>query len=223
MRIVKLLLPVVTAGLFTLVGCMSEVTQAEYTEGKQYSVIDPPIALKAPTEQHEVSEIFWYGCPHCFSLEPTIKDYLKTKPANIFFNRIPGTLGETWDYHAKLYYIGYILDRDGAKDLHGKIFNAVHVQRRPLPRFERGNTAKNDDNLRRFFESFGYTADEINKAMSSMELNSLLSYARDANTKSGIDSVPSIIVNGKYLTSPSRMTGSDKLIDVINYLTKLPR
>ncbi|MFZ1343372.1 thiol:disulfide interchange protein DsbA/DsbL [Thiothrix eikelboomii] len=223
MRIVKFLLPVVTAVLFTLVGCMSEVTQAEYTEGKQYSVIDPPIALKAPTGQHEVSEIFWYGCPHCFSLEPTIKEYLKTKPANVFFNRIPGTLGETWDYHAKLYYIGYILDRDGAKDLHGKIFNAAHVQRRPLPRFERGNTAKNDDNLRRFFESFGYTADEINKAMSSMELNSLLSYARDANTKSGIDSVPSIIVNGKYLTGPSRMTGSDKLIDVINYLTKLPR
>lgn len=222
MRMMKFFLPVLTAVLFALVGCMSEVTQAEYTEGKQYSIIDPPVALKAPTGQNEVTEIFWYGCPHCFHLEPTIKDYLKTKPANVFFNRVPGTLGETWDYHAKLFYIGYILDRDGAKDLHSKIFNAVHVQRRPLPRFERGNTAQNDDNLRRFFESFGYTTDEINKAMNSMELNSLLSYARDINTKSGIDSVPSIIVNGKYLTGPSRMTGADKLNDVINYLTTLP-
>jgi thiol:disulfide interchange protein DsbA len=56
-----------------------------------------------------------------------------------------------------------------------------------------------------------------------MELNTLLSYARDTNTKSGIDSVPSIIVNGKYLTGPSRMSDGDKLGDVINYLTKLPR
>lgn len=221
-RALKVFLPMATALLITLTGCMSEVTQAQYTEGKQYSVINPPVATQAPTGQVEVTEIFWYGCPHCFNLEPTIAAYIKQKPANVYFNRVPATLGETWDYHARLYYAGYILDRDGKNNLTSKIFNALHVQRRPAPRFERGNPAKNDENIRRFLESFGYKAEDINKALSSMELTTLMNHARDVSTKSGIDSVPSIIVNGKYLTGPSRMSSGDNLIDVINYLSKLP-
>ncbi len=215
-RVFKFFLPALTAMLVTLAGCMSEVTQAEYTEGKQYSVISPPVATQAPAGQVEVAEIFWYGCPHCFHLEPTINAYLKQKPANVYFNRIPGTLSKMWDFHGKMYYVGLLLDRDGSKGLHEKIFNAFHVQRRPIA------AIKDDDSMRKFFESLGYKTEEINAALASMELTTKMNFARDVNAKSGIDSVPSIIVNGKYLTGPSRMSGTDNLVDVINYLSKLP-
>ncbi len=210
-RVFNLLLPALAAILITLTGCMNEVS-AEYTEGKQYAVITPPVSTQAPDGKVEVAEIFWYGCPHCYNLEPTIAEYLKQKPENIYFNRIPATLSPKWAFHARLYYIGRMLDPDGSKNVHTKIFEAFHKQRRRID---------NDDAIRRYFESIGFKLDDINNAMKSMELNSMIAYATDISNKSKLDSVPTIIVNGKYLTGPSMMTGSDKLIDVINYLSKL--
>src|SRR5262249_8400621 len=64
-----------------------------------------------PTEQHtynpgkiEVAEFFWYGCPHCYNLEPFIESWLKKKPADVAFVRIPAILGDEWARAAAFFY-----------------------------------------------------------------------------------------------------------------------
>lgn len=185
----------------------------DFVEGQDYLVLFPELPLAAPAGKIEVTEIFWYGCPHCYSLEPVLKKYLaEEKPEYVFFRRVPGTLNPAWNYHAKLYYIGQMLDSDGAKGIHENIFNAVHQQRRRL---------QDDDSVKQFLISLGVAEADIDTAMKSLELESQLKEARSYNENSRAGSVPSLVVHGKYLTSPSMARGSARMLRLVNYLTEL--
>jgi thiol:disulfide interchange protein DsbA len=197
----------------TLTGCLSESSQADedIVEGKQYTVINPPIPTQVAAGQVEVTELFWYGCPHCYALEPTINKFLADKPANVVFQRIPATLSPRWVFHAKLYYVGKMLDPTGAQNVHGKIFESLQKQHRRID---------TDEALVRFFTELGYAPDKINGALQSMEMNAMLAHSTDIGTQSKADSVPVVIVNGKYLTSPSMTGGEEKFINTVKYLVK---
>ncbi len=214
MRVLSYTLP---ALLLVLAGLMAAVPDAQarrFTENVEYTVINPPLSTQAEKDQVEVAEVFWYGCPHCYHLEPTIEEYLKNKPDYVTFTRIPAMLDAKWSFHGKLFYVGSLLDPDDSKGVHDKIFTALQKQRRRI---------NNDDQLRRFFQSIGFKADEINNVLKSMELKTKLDYAREITKKSRVDSVPAVIVNGKYLTSPSLVSGNKKLLEVVNYLTDLEK
>ncbi|MGL4185288.1 MAG: thiol:disulfide interchange protein DsbA/DsbL [Thiotrichaceae bacterium] len=198
------------AAVLALSGCKPETSQAEeFKEGVYYGRINPPVPTQVGPNRVEVDELFWYGCPHCADLEPTIDKFLQTKPANVDFQRVPATISSRWRYHAVLYYVGKMLDPTGEKQLHKKTFDAIQKQRRRID---------NDDALRRFFTEQGYSLDKINGALNSMEMKAAMARADEIGQKSGADSVPMIIINGKYITSPS-MAG-DKLLPVVNYLIK---
>lgn len=185
---------------------------SEFIEGQDYLTLFPELPLAAPAGKIEVTEIFWYGCPHCYSLEPVLKKYLaEEKPEYVFFRRVPGMLNASWNYHAKLYYIGQLLDSDGKKGVHEAIFNAVHQQRRRL---------QDDASVKQFLISLGITEAAIDAAMKSLELDSQLKAAASYNESSRAGSVPSIVVQGKYLTSPSMARGSARMLRLVNYLAE---
>ncbi len=198
--------------LVTLTGCIPDASQAEeFKQGEHYTVIANPIPTNAPEGKVDVTELFWYGCPHCFALEPTIEKFLKNKPENIVFQRVPATLSPRWAYHARLFYVGQMLDPNGEKHIHTKIFEAIQKQHRRID---------NDDALMRFFTDNGFSTEQVRNVLSSMEMMANLARADEIGSKSGADSVPTIIVNGKYMTSPSMVGSEEKLLQVIDYLSK---
>lgn len=198
--------------LFIVTGCVPESGQAEeFKEGVDYTLISPPVPVQAADGKVEVAELFWYGCPHCYHLEPTINKFLQNQPANVEFRRVPATLSPRWVFHARLFYVGQLLDPDGSKHVHAKIFDAIQKQRRQI---------NNDDALRRFFTGIGFSADQVNNALKSMELNAMMARADEVGKMSKADSVPNIIINGKYLTSPSMVGNEEKLLKVMDYLIR---
>lgn len=201
------------AAALTLSGCIPETSQAqEFKEGTHYVTINPPIPTQAEAGKVEVLELFWYGCPHCLSLEPTIEKFLANKPTNVVFQRVPATISPRWAYHAKVFYVGQMLDPDGSKGVHKKIFDAIQVQRRKIA---------DDAALTRFFEELGFTKEQVGNALNSMEMNAKLARADEVGNKSQADSVPTIIVAGKYRTSPSMAGSEETLLQVIAHLVKL--
>lgn len=184
---------------------------SEFIEGQDYLVLFPELETTAPAGKVEVAEIFWYGCPHCYSLEPVIKKYLEEKPEYVEFRRVPGTLNPNWMFHAKLYYIGQALDADGSKNVHEHIFNAIHQQRRRL---------MDEESIKEFFKTVGFTAEQVDAAMGSVELAAQLEQADKFNKDSRAGSVPSLVINGKYLTSPSMARGSMRMMRLLAYLTE---
>ena len=184
---------------------------SRFIEGQHYRELNFELPTEAPEGQVEVAELFWYGCPHCFHLEPTMKEYLQNKPDNVYFRRIPATLNSQWKVHAKAYYVGRLLDPDGAKKLHDKIFAAIHTQRRRL---------QDDMAINNFFVSQGFTEEQVNTAANSMEVQMKVKMATEYSTMSQATGVPTLIVNGKYLTSPTMAQGSAKLKRVLQFLVE---
>ncbi len=200
------------AALLALTGCIPEASQAqEFKEGTHYVTLSPTIPTQAPEGKVEVVDLFWYGCPHCYSLEPTIEKFLSQKPDNVVFQRVHATLSPRWEYHAKLFYVGQMLDTDGSKNIHIKIFEALQKQRRRI---------NDDDAMIRFFSELGFTEEQVKGALNSMEMKTMMARAKEVGEKSKADSVPVIIVNGKYRTSPSMVGSEETLLQVVDYLVK---
>ena len=160
----------------------------------------------------EVLEVFWYGCPHCYHFEAYIHRWLKTKPADVEFVRMPAVLSRNWLPHAKAYYAAIKLDV--LNRIHTPLFNALHRD---------GKRIFTEDELRNFFVSQGVDGEAFTKAYESTEVQTKIKQAFYLARNFKITGVPSIVVDGKYMTSAS-MTGSyDKLLEVVNYLIKKVR
>ena len=156
--------------------------------------------------------MFWYGCPHCYHFEPYIEKWLKTKPDDVVFRRVPAALNKSWLPHAKAYFTAEklgILDK-----IHRPLFDAIHKDRRPI---------FTEDQLRDFFKEFGVDPDEFTKIYNSDEVETKTKQAFFLARGYRVTGVPSMIINGKYLTSGT-LTGSyENMLKVVDNLIKKER
>ena len=186
--------------------------KSEFKEGQHYFEIFPAMQTDAVGGKVEVVELLWLGCPHCFALEPTIKEYKKTLPDYIDFKQVPAMLNPRWSADARTFYIAEILDPKGTKKLVDKVFNAIHVQKRAR--------MAAPDVVKRFMLEQGITEDEFENAANSMVLSAKLNRARQVSADSQAQSVPTLIINGRYRTSPYAAGDERKMVEIVNMLTK---
>lgn len=195
-----------TVALFVLFG-LPVVATAQILEDVEYKRILPqPIETGAKVE---VREYFWYGCSHCYTLEPFLEKWLKTLPKNAQFVRTPGVFNERWAVHARTYYAFEALGITGK--MHNALFRALHVDKQPL--FDTQSIAefvgKNGGDAKAFldtYNSFGVQA----------SLNRAVQAARGV----GLESVPTLIVDGKYMTNANIAGGYERVPAVLDFLIK---
>lgn len=185
----------------------------KWTPGLNFTQLPNPQPTTVKPGKVEVLEVFWYGCGHCYALDPTLEEWKKTKPAYVEFVRVPVMWGPPHEQHARLYYTLMALNR---LDLHGKVFDTIHKQHNLL-------MAQSDQDARSaqlaFCLSQGISEQAFNAAYDSPAVAANLQRAREATFRYGVSGVPLIIVNGKYTTDVG-MAGSDnaKLVAIINDL-----
>ncbi len=168
-------------------------TPPPFEEGKDYVRLSTPVPTDTP-DKIEVVEMFWYGCPHCFDLEPSVREWLKHKPDNVVFVRIPVAFGANWEPGARAYYAAEAL---GVLDqIHQPLFDAIHREKRKL---------NNEDELAAFFAEHGVDQDAFRKAYSSFQTETQLRRGNQLAQRYGVRGVPAVIVNGKYDVRSPRM------------------
>lgn len=186
------------------------VLQAEgFTEGTHYEKFAQ--ARVTDTEDKiEVLEFFWYGCPHCYSFEPFIKSWKKTKPANVEFARVPAVFRPDWEVQARTYYA--LSSMGVLEDLHIKIFDAMHKEKKRL------NTL---DIMADFVAEQGVDREKFVGQYKSFAVDSMVRKAKKQQTIYKIQGVPAVIVNGKYWTNGSMSGSYDNLVKIIDHLIAL--
>ncbi len=97
---------------------------ANFVEGKDYTVVANPGKTVAPAGQYEVREFFWYGCGHCYNLEPHMQTWLKKIPKDVYFLRTPAAMNKVWEQGARGYYVSEALGV--RKRTHIPLFHAIH-------------------------------------------------------------------------------------------------
>jgi len=178
-----------------------------FNEGEHYERIKPEVAAHVEAGQVEVVEVFWYGCHHCFAFEPYISKWVKSKPDNVVFRRVPGVFSRGWVPHARAYYTAEVL---GVLDtIHTPLFEAIHDDRRKIG---------DEDSLARFFAEYGVSEADFREAYNSFSVDAKTRQAMTLSKEYGITGVPSMIVNGRYRTS-ARLTGTyENLLKVVDEL-----
>ena len=174
----------------------------------EYRTLPVRQAVQAPEGKVEVREFFWYGCPHCYALEPRIDAWLERKPANVEFVRTPAT-GGRWLVHAQAYYAFEALE--ATERLHGAMFRAIHEQNRRLDSLPA---------LADFAAEQGVDPDRFREAFNSFGVRTQLERAKQINAAFQITSVPMFAVDGKYVTSVAMTRGEQRLFQVLEELVQ---
>lgn len=171
-----------------------------------------PAQPTATGNKIEVLEFFWYGCPHCYSLEPYLEKWQATKADDIQLRRVPAILGKNWIPHARAYFTAQKL---GIVDkIHRPLFDAIHKDKQQIV---------DEKSLTDFFVKMGVDKDEFSRIYESKEISEQIQEAFILGQQYQITGVPAIIVNGKYRTSASMAGGNANLIEIINQLTAKER
>ena len=168
-----------------------------------------------PTEgggKIEVIEFFWYGCPHCYTLEPAVANFARNAPKDVVFKRVHALPSEAWAEHAKLFYT---LESMGKlEELHQKVFDAIHKSNVNL-----GNKKVRDE----WLQKNGIDPAKYAEMEKSFSVATKMNRAKQLTYAYKVDSVPRVAVNGKYFTSAEQAGGVDRVFQVVDQLIGLSR
>ncbi len=194
--------------LFVLLWLPLAALASDFQEGTHYRRLANPVPTSTG-DKIEVVELFWYGCPHCYSLEPITDKWLEHKPDNVEFVRIPAVLGARWELGARAYYVAEtlgVLDR-----IHAPLFAAFHVQKRRL---------RSEEGMAEFFAEHGVDLTAFRENFASFGVETKLRRAQQVVKRYRIDGVPAVIINGKYETTSSMAGSPAKIFKVVDYLIR---
>jgi protein dithiol oxidoreductase (disulfide-forming) len=187
-----------------------------WQEGTNYTRIVPAQPTNVPAGQVEVLEFFWYACPHCYALEPTVAAWLKSKPAYTSFSRIPVLWNEGHRSLARLYYT---LDSMGKlNDVHSEIFKEIQVSGDPLIGPDPNNAAAAERVQLSFIKRLGISEADFEKEYHGFNVETAMQRADELVQRYRVTSVPTFVVNGKYVTDVSMAGGQDRLMLLLSDL-----
>lgn len=164
--------------------------------GTDYAVIAGGSPFRPGSNKIEVVEVFGYTCPHCATFEPLVSAWAAKLPADVDFVPLAAPFGGYWEPYAKAFYAAQAMG--ALEQSHDAMFKAIHIDRslpvQPLP---------TDEQLGEFYARFGVDPKQFASTMSSFAVNARMNQARQFMQRSGANSTPVLIVDGKY-----RVTGS---------------
>lgn len=195
----------VVTGLFFFMAGMASAAQPVL--GKEYNLVKPP----QPTDSGnkiEVLEFFWYGCPHCYNLQPSLETWLKRKPSDVEFKRTPAVFQDSWLPLTRTYYAVEAL---GLTDkLHHEIFNALHRER---IRLQDPKKLLDPGLIFDWVAGKGVDRKKFADTYNSFGINGRTQRSIELTRKFDIPGTPTIVIDGKFLTAPSMTLKSDRAID----------
>lgn len=200
MRLTTLFLRTLTA-LGIALSFVAAAPAAQITLGKDYVEVRPP----QPTDgagKIEVLEFFWYGCPHCNNLQPSLEAWAKRKPADVDFKRVPAVFQDSWVPLTRAYYT---IEAMGLIDkLHQDMFATLHKQRANL---------KDANAIFDWAASKGVDRKKFADTYNSFGVNGKTQRSIELTRKFDIPGTPALVINGKFITAPSMTLKADKSVD----------
>ena len=189
-----------------------------WQEGVSYTRLVPAQPTSVAPGQVEVLEFFWYGCPHCYALDPLVESWRKTKPGFIAFSRVPVMWSEGHRSTARLYYA---LESMGKLDqLHTDVFKEINVNGDPLIAPDPNDSAGAERVQSAFLQKLGVPEDSFEKAYRSFAVETDLQRADELEQRYRIEGVPTFVINGKFVADVRSAGGPERLMALVSDLAQ---
>jgi len=195
-----------------LVMALASGTALSQTSGEILR-LDPPRPV-ATGERIEVIEFFYYGCPVCYELEPQLTRWLATQaPEYVALRRIPALLNaESWERFAKLYYTLEALGQIGR--LHWPVYDNFHFE---------GKLINDEKLMLEWVGENGIDRDKFAEVYASEAIRTKIAQARELMKTYGVRGVPTLVVDGKYLSSVTLAGSTRRLMQIVDQLVRQAR
>ena len=207
-------LPVIGRALLVLLAAAAFVSNCAYAqlvEGKNYARISNPQPVETG-RKIEVIEFFSYGCPHCAELEPHLDAWLAKLPPDVSFRRVPVMFQQRWTPLAKIYYT---LDALGTESkLSPDVFKAIHGS---------GVSLWDNDKFYDWAATKGLDRKKVEEVFTSFAIDGKMKRAMQLAQQYNIQSVPTVVVDGKFITSSDRVGTHAQLPAAIDELVNKAR
>jgi protein dithiol oxidoreductase (disulfide-forming) len=202
----KKLLGVLFLSLGLIAGSASASASAPVA-GTDYLVLNSPQPVNVPAGKVEVIEFFWYGCPHCNDFNPTLEAWLQHLGPDVVFKRVPVAFDDRFVPHSKMFHA---LDALGlAGKLTPAVFHEIHANHDYL---------LTEDAQVAFLSKLGVDPAKYKAAYESFSTSTALKQDTEMLASYKIDAVPTLVVQGKYETSPAQAQGFAQTTQVMDYL-----
>ncbi len=176
-----------------------------------YTELNPPQPVESQGKI-EVVEFFWYGCIHCYNLEPALETWLKKLPPDVEFRRVPAVFNERWAHDAAIFYT---LESMGLLDkLHKPLFDANHKDRM---------RTDSPAALTEWLEKHKVDAKKFNDTLRSFGVQSKMKRAAQLTLAYKIDGTPALAVNGRYTVSADQGKTQQGMLAAVNSLVEMAR
>jgi protein dithiol oxidoreductase (disulfide-forming) len=198
--------------LATAAAAPATPTEWRFKPGQDYVVLASAQGTSSSPDKIEIAEVFWYGCPHCYNLEPQIRNWEKKLAPDVSFVRLPVMWNPTNQIHARLFYTAQALNK--LSDMNEAIFREIHVNKKMLA---------DEAEIQAFFERFGVGAADFQKTFRSFAVEGQLRRAKELTQRYQVRSVPQMVVNGKYTTDAPGVKSFDDMLAVVSELVERER
>jgi thiol:disulfide interchange protein DsbA len=188
---------------------LDSATPDGLVEGRDYETIKNGESWKPLNGQIEVVEVFGYVCPACAAFDPLVESWKKKLPADVRFSYVPAPFGPEWNPYAKAFYVAEAMNL--VDKSHSALIREIHVTQ-SMPG---EGDAVNEQKIADFYGKYGANPKEFLSTMNSFSVNAQVNKGRQFMIRSGANSTPTLIVNGKY-----RVTGNS-FEDMIRIASKL--
>jgi thiol:disulfide interchange protein DsbA len=180
--------------------------------GVDYEVLPLP----APTYGHggiEVAEVFSYACVHCAHFQPLVTQWRKTQPKDVRWEYVPADFGGIWNTMARAYFAADELH--SVEKTHDAVFRAIHEEHKL--------SAGTPEAVADLYQDLGVNRAKFLAAMTDARTEERLRQARSFVLACGIDSTPTVMIDGRYRVRPTGDRGFQGMLDTIDYLVARER
>ncbi len=182
----------VATGAMLASGMAASPAQAQFRTSLKYVTYDPvmPPPVAMTPDRIEVIQFFYYGCPHCFDMEPGLQDWLQKKAADVVFRYQPAIRNDSWVPLTKAFFILEALMEQ--KRLHRPIYDNIHFD---------GALLTEEEGLMAWFDKNGFAKARVRELYNSPEVQKNVDLARKMTSDYKITATPTIVVAGKWAVS----------------------
>ena len=200
--------------LVSALACQALMTGAQEPSRARVNVdfrlIEPqPVGTGSPIE---VIDFFWYGCPHCYNFQPALESWIRRMPPDVALRRIPAVLRDNWGPHARIYYTLESLGE--VERLHQAVYHSYHVQELHMSKPEV---------MLQWAVRHGIDGKRWTEAYNSSAVAEKVERAKQLTQEYTVQGTPSLVVDGRYLTSPAMARSEQRMIPVLEDLIMMAR
>ena len=201
----------VSASFNSIAEAGATIVQQKCIPGTHYEVLDTPVRTSNPAKI-EATEVFWYGCGHCYTFEPIVSNWKKSLADDVVFVKTPAIWHPSMTLHAKAFYAAKSLQL--LDTMNKVLFEEMNLRK---------NKLASEGAIAKLFIANGVDPEKFTSTFNSFGVNSAVQQAESRQRSYQITGTPEMVVNGKYRIT-ARMAGSQSgMLKVANHLIDMER